>query len=209
MPNSVEALIVVGLVLTPGYLCLWFYRQILKSPSKQSDIELILATIALGVLTNGILFPIMGRNILRYYVDNVLFDHQWYVFLWCLLTILVVPTLVGVGLGRAVNSDRKLLRIVSLDSISRTPDAWDFAMNRETGCYVVVYLKNGELIAGTYGQGSFASSDQNRPDLYIEKRWDLAEDGYLDTPERANLGVWLSHDTIARVDFVPSEGETL
>lgn len=48
---------------------------------------------------------------------------------------------------------------------------------------------------------SFASSDPDLRDIYIEELWTADQDGWFDQPYPTNQGIWISGDQIARVEF--------
>jgi hypothetical protein len=201
MPTSIEAITIIALALTPGYICLWFARQAIRQVSKQSEAEFLISTVAVGVVVNVLIFPLLGHRILRYYRNDTLLDHEWLVLLWGVITIFVVPVLLGLGIGRLINRFARYLGPIGLDPVGRIPHAWDFAMRRKQGYYVRVWLNDGQVVAGKYSIGSFASSDRERADLFLEEVWFVDEDGYFLAAIPNSAGVWIAPDCISRVEF--------
>ncbi len=66
--------------------------------------------------------------------------------------------------------------------------------------YVRVRLKEGGLVLGWYGQGSFASSDAGNGDLYLEEQW-RDDDGWFAEPLPTTRGVWIRGSEIVSVEF--------
>lgn len=208
MPTSIEALTIVALVLTPGYICIWCARQMIRQVSKQSEVEFLISTVAVGVVVNLIVFPILGRCVLGYYRNGTVLDHDWLIFTWGILTIFVGPILLGLGIGWLINRFSRFLGPIGLDPVGRIPHAWDFVMRRQEGYYVRVWLKDGEVVAGKYSVGSFASSDRERADLFLEEVWSLDADGYFLAAVPNSGGVWIAPDSISRLEFIKEQGGT-
>lgn len=208
MPTSIEALTIVALVLTPGYICLWSARQAIRQFAKQSDAEFVISTVAVGVVVNAVVYPILGRVVLRHYRNGDLVDHDGLVVVWGLLTIAIVPVLLGVGIGRLINRFPRFFVPLGLDPAARVPSAWDFSMQRRQGCYVRVHLTDGQVVAGTFSRHSYASSDEKRLDLFLEQVWFVDEDGYFLAPVPDSGGVWIAPASIARVEFTETRGVT-
>ncbi len=201
MPTSVQALIVIAVAITPGYICLWIARQAIRQVSKQSDVELVLSTIAVGFVVNGMTFPIGGRQVLQRYRADTLLDRPGLLFLWAVLTIIVVPVCLGFLLGWAINRYPRFFAPVGLDATGRILHAWDYAMQRPDSYYVRVWMKEGGVIGGRYSTDSFASSDRQRPDLFLEEVWFLDGDDYFLEPDPGSAGVWIAAEGIVRVEF--------
>jgi hypothetical protein len=53
------------------------------------------------------------------------------------------------------------------------PTAWDHFFGLRRAAWLRIHLKNGRFIGGWYGPGSFASSDPEWRDLYVEQAWEL------------------------------------
>lgn len=81
-------------------------------------------------------------------------------------------------------------------------------MRRKEGYYVRVWLKDGQVVAGKYSVGSFASSDRERADLFLEEVWSVDADGYFLAAVPHSGGVWIAADSISRLEFTNVRGGT-
>ncbi len=82
------------------------------------------------------------------------------------------------------------------------PQAWDWRFSNmpRGGQFVMVTLTNGEQVAGFFGPSSFASSDSNHRDIYIEEEYDVEEGGtWASRPER--VGVLIPDREISYIEF--------
>jgi hypothetical protein len=55
-------------------------------------------------------------------------------------------------------------------------------------------------VYGVYSERSFASSDSDRRDLYLEQQL-MQRDGWFAGAYPQTMGVWLSGDSIASIEF--------
>ncbi|WAB92009.1 DUF6338 family protein [Pseudomonas citronellolis] len=78
---------------------------------------------------------------------------------------------------------------------------WDFVFKQRRCYWVIVYLKNGEKIAGKFADKSFASSAPAEEQLYLEEVW-LESDGILDRPVKQSEGVLIMTSEISRVELL-------
>lgn len=201
VPTSIEALTIIALVIAPGYILLWVMQQAIQQSSQQSDIEVLVSTVAAGVVVNTIVFPLLGRLVLRNYQNGTLLNHVWLITGWAALTIFLVPVGLGLGSSWLINRYSGALSPIGLDPVSRVPHAWDYALRRPEGYYVQVWLKNDQVVAGIYADDSFASTDRDRADLFLQQSWILDGDGDFWQPIPNSAGVWISHDCISRIEF--------
>ncbi|MCZ4260474.1 DUF6338 family protein [Limimaricola sp. G21655-S1] len=114
-----------------------------------------------------------------------------------------IPLLIGAALGISYQKEyvSRIAARCNLKIAHPVPTAWDYVFSKlEAGTWVVVTLKNYEDIYGYFGGLSFASSDLERRDIYIQDvrdyNWNPVEE-----PGRAR-GVWISEDDIVMVQFV-------
>lgn len=90
-----------------------------------------------------------------------------------------------------------------------TPKAWDAFFSKQLPCFILVHLKEGEMIGGLYNDGSFASAYPNTEDLYISEVWNINEDGQFVEKMEDTLGIWIKCEQISYLEFfdINVEGE--
>lgn len=128
-----------------------------------------------------------------------------------LFEVLVLPALLGVAFGLSLSRgwNRALLRRLSMPVQNPIRRAYDFAFlqNRSEGFVIVTYA-DGTKVYGYFGEFSLAASGQDRGDLYLERIYDIGEDGqwYESSPPR---GALLILDDLRSIEFLdPERGET-
>ena len=209
MPTTITALIIVALVLTPGYVFTQLIRRVIAHIPEATDGRFFLTIISFGTLIHGLLF-VWSTRILTYYLERSLPTHRREVFFWAITTMFVLPVVLGVIIGK-VSTWRwvdALLHRIGLGYIDRMPSAWDYVIHAGRPAYVRIHLKDGKgVIGGVYARNSFGALDPPRGDIYLEQGWQLYDDGDFAQPIVDSQGVWVSKDVMAYVEFLNREGE--
>lgn len=122
--------------------------------------------------------------------------------LFLFVIIFVSPICLGLLSGRAQQKEwvARQLRMLGFRPIHSIPTAWDWQFGREKPYWVIVTLKNGSRHYGQFGPGSFAGSDPERRDLYLEATYRLLETGEW-APEEDTGGILILADQIATIEF--------
>lgn len=128
---------------------------------------------------------------------------SWTNRLWGLSYIVVAPFLLGGILGalRRKGHFFRLMRLVRLDPVHPMPSAWDKMFSElPAGTPLVVTLKSGGSVIGTFGVDSAASNDAGWRDLYLER---IKVPG---GPPGQTRGIWLSPEQILSIETVHRTG---
>jgi hypothetical protein len=89
-----------------------------------------------------------------------------------------------------------------------TPTAWNHFFVNIEDCFILLHLKNNQLMGGLYSGKSFASSYPEKADLYVEQLWQLDEKGAFLAPVENSGGILVSFEEvhfieIFKLDFTP------
>lgn len=207
MPATIDALLIVALVLSPGYIFTQLARKIIAYIAEPTDARFFLTIVTTGMVIHALLFPWTSR-ILNYYLEQTLPIHRWETFFWALITIFVLPVVLGIGVGKlsTIQWIDATLSWVGFGYIDRMPSAWDFLMRERRPAYVRVHLKDDKgIVAGVYADKSFVSLTPARTDIYLEEGWQLDEDGNFHRAILDSQGIWIAHDVMAYVEFLNRE----
>ncbi len=109
-----------------------------------------------------------------------------------LLEVLVLPALLGTAFGLSLMRgwNRAVLRRLSMPIQNPIRRAHDFAfLQNATERFVIVTYADGTRVHGFYGQNSLAANDAGRSDLYLERLYDIDDEGqwYEQKPPRSGL----------------------
>ena len=75
--------------------------------------------------------------------------------------------------------------------LRREPTAWDYYFSERKECFVLAHLKNGDLIAGYFGNASFVSASPDETSIYLETVYDVDENGQIGHRVQNSDGVLL------------------
>jgi len=97
---------------------------------------------------------------------------------------------------------RDRVRIIAdLNPAHTTPSGWEHFFLSDRTCFVRATLNDGRVVAGRFGDRSFAGYTAETPDLYLEQRWALDEKDWFAGPVAGSLGVYIRADEIVSVEF--------
>jgi hypothetical protein len=92
--------------------------------------------------------------------------------------------------------------------INPIPKVWDAFFSRRKPCFMIVHMKNRQIIGGLYAYNSAASSYPESQDLYLQEIWELDDNGKFVKQIDGTLGLLVSGDTIDYIElFHYAEGE--
>ncbi len=123
---------------------------------------------------------------------------------FCWFTIIfIVPVLLAVMNARIIQRDglRWLYSLLGLRAINPIPTGWDWIFSTTEPCYVLITLTDGTEIAGYFGTRSMASSEPERKDIYIERVYEVPEDGSAWKEVTRSLGMHVDGSQIAYIEF--------
>jgi hypothetical protein len=197
--------------LLAGYV-VFFVRSAIAVGERPKTAELFVEAIILSLVVQ-IIMLIFSQLALALVNWESVTDHAP---LWLkslsdplLLTIqvLLIPALLGLGLGIFAKSDRKsgILRMLSLQIVHPVRRAHDFAFSDRSPCLVEVTFVDGTKVAGWYGTRSLAATDDNRTDLFLERAYIIQENGDWKEPKPGRQ-VLLKLENVRSIEFLEAKG---
>jgi len=183
---SVDRLLLFVVFFIPGLISLKIWSLLV--PSERINV----ADRALEVLTYGAL------NFAALFWVIIIANRTggWLQYLLYATVLLASPVVWPILVNLILKSKFMRGRIVH-----PTPRAWDAYFGRGHPSFILVHLKNGEMVGGLYSSRSFASSFPNEEDLYIEEVWKINENGSFDGPIEDTDGILLTGDSIEYLEF--------
>jgi hypothetical protein len=83
-----------------------------------------------------------------------------------------------------------------------TPTAWDHFFNLKEDCFMILHLKNGQLLGGMYTEKSFASAYPEKEDLYLSELWRLDEAGEFLGPVENSGGLLVNFEEVSFIEIL-------
>jgi hypothetical protein len=205
------------LLLLPGWVTTTVYRRGVPGPD-QPERTLLLQYAFSGIIVHVLLLG-WTLSLLRTLIANPT-DHVVATITWALVVLILVPAVLGLVFGYALDlveklpsnwtATRDIVGRLGVSASVRTPDAWTRTwrtikeLNREI--YVRVRKTDGSLVLGRWGTRSLASSDPRTRDLYLEQLWaDDNGDEWFHHAFEDSAGIWISGDQIAGIEFFPAD----
>jgi len=186
----------IGFVL-PGFVSISVYRLIM--PSRGWDWS---SGLLQGLFYSSLNFVVLLPLI--FYVASAAATQNQLVRAWlgAVASLLVFPALWPVLLRTVFKSER-LARKIQIPY----PSAWDYFFDSRKPVFILVHLKNGELVGGHWGARSYAGSFPNDGDIYLEAVYNVDKKGHFGEPIPDTWGILLTRDVYAYLEMfdVPEE----
>ena len=121
-------------------------------------------------------------------------------------SMMLFSSVVAVLLGSLKHSQlwRRILSKLGIYSSHTIPYAWDYAFEQKDFFYVYITLIDGAQIYGLYYFNSFASSEPDDRDIFLEKVFDVTtENDIVELKERINTkGMLTRGNQISSIEFL-------
>lgn len=207
IPATFEALIIIVLILVPGFLFLLLSRGAIAHSSELADFRYLLLVVSTGVVLQAMAWPFGGLWIVKNYTGGTLDDQQAWALVWFLMVTIVWPVTASVIFNLVILSDRVdgWLNKMGVGYDDRLPTAWDYFLRRGP-FWVKVYLKDDQVIPGEYGGVSKAGTSSKSKDLYLQQLWEVDEEGEFKEPLHDSGGAWIAYEAINFVEVIESAG---
>lgn len=193
--GSFEVVLYTCVFLLPGFII----RSILDSlvpPSRHNEAKYFLSCL---------LYSIVNCSIWSWayllLIQNVEKDLVHYLIGLLIITI-VGAAIVGVIIGLIKQKDlvKWIFSKFGVEKIHSTPAAWDYYFSKQEETWIIVTLKSGKIIYGKYSNKSFASSDPEERDLYIEQTYSVTDDLQW-VEDKKSKGILISKEEIETIEF--------
>ena len=115
----------------------------------------------------------------------------------CYITIMGVGPVLWPILWKAAATSRLFRGKI----INPTPKAWDHFFGIRRNCFILIHLKDGNLVGGLYHQKSFASSYPAHEDIYIEEVWKVDGQGLFVEKIPQSVGMLVTRDSVKYIEM--------
>lgn len=95
----------------------------------------------------------------------------------------------------------KIFSKIRINKINSIPSAWDYYFSQQAPSWIIVTLKSGKTVYGLFSSHSYASSDLDERDLYIEKTYTVNENMEW-IEDKKSGGILISMSEIETVEFI-------
>ncbi len=195
--SSFEAVFYTIGFLVPGFV--WSAAMSILVPARRSATQVrFLEFVTLSCINHGLwswaLFLIFQTGFIKRHV----FWSGWLLFGIIFLSPLALGVLSGLLQQKEFVS--RFLNWLGLRTLHHIPQAWDWHFSQGKPYWILVQLKDGAKVYGLFHRRSFASSDLEHRDLYVETQFRLTDGGEW-APVEDSGGVLIMADQIATIEF--------
>jgi hypothetical protein len=183
--------------LVPGFL--WSAVLKLFIPQRaQTGQDRFVELLTLSCINYGLwswtLFPIYQTKFYEL--------HPYWAGIWFLGIIFVSPVILGgvTGVLQQKEFVQRFLASFGLRTVHPIARAWDWHFARGYPYWVLVTLHDGSQLYGLFGSNSFAASDPEKRDLYLEAQFRVLDNGEW-APIEDTAGVLIAGDQISTIEF--------
>ncbi len=190
--------------LVPGFIIDWVLSAF-AAPRKQDSQILLLRFLTLSCAN----YALWSLPIYYSITTRLPQTHPFGAALLYAVVVLFSPIVLGVLIGGALKSPipRRMLFRLGFNTLHAVPTSWQYKFGSvKRGVWIVVTLTEGSQIAGVWGVRSFASSDSECRDLYIERVYKIGDTGQWNAVERSD-GVFIAKDQVKTIEFFEIQGD--
>ena len=179
----------------PGFVSLKAYKLLFPSQETESAKQLVEA-VTYSCINYALLFWLI------IYVENagIRTSHSFLYFAFYVFVLFVAP-IMWVLIWTKIRTSQILLK----SSPHPTVMPWDYIFGQRKPYWVIVTLKNGSKIAGSYDSKSFSSSAPGKEQLYLEETWVLNDDGGFERPRDSTKGIIILSSEMASDELFSKE----
>lgn len=135
---------------------------------------------------------------------NIEFWKDNYILLWIIIFIIVFLSPIAIALIVILFNQyeiiRKMCEYFNIRPVDTEPSAWDFKFKRIKSEWVLITLSNERTVAGFIGENSFISSNFRERDVYIDKVYEIDENGKWNKRKETD-GIWIKNEEIRSIEF--------
>lgn len=200
MDLTYETLTIITIFIVPGFFAMLIVRK--ACPMRKHIYDYILDYLFLSLLNY-----VVTSTILSFIIDKwkiTITSTNRYVL--CFVVMLMLSIVFGIFYAKILQSSifDRFLEMFNLKTIHSIPSAWEFYFSQQRPCFVVVKLKDDSLLAGLFGFHSFASSDMDNKDLYVEKAYRLVKKNKASIWEedKESDGFYVNSNDIKSIEFL-------
>ena len=191
--NATEIELLI-LFIVPGFVASRAYRLFITEKAKP-EFRLLLEWLTGSVL-------VFGPSLLVVRASFANIDAQpKTAATWLFVELLALPAVLGAAAGMLMRLDLVAKLLARVGVIHPTPTAWDYYFGKREPCYVLITLEDGHRVGGLWHEKSFASSDPDERDIYLEITWQVNSRGEFDKPIQGTKGILVPGSRIRQVEF--------
>lgn len=193
--DSFDIVFYTAIFVLPGFI-ISSIIDTMNPPKKHNDGIFLLKCIGLSLVSCGV-WCWLYKIILE--CDKL--STLWH---WVLLalTSIIGSALLGIIIAviKQFQCIDRILSKLKINTIHTTPTAWDYLFFNQGGAFIIITLMDDTKLYGWYSSESFASSDPDERDIFIELGYTVSSDGSWKEDSQSE-GFYVPKDQIKYIEF--------
>lgn len=175
----------------PGFVSLKAYELFFPSQYKDSSKQIVDA-ITYSCINYALLFWLI-----TYVERSSAKESSGFLYFLFYIFVLFLAPILWVWLWKIIRENERFQ-----DSVPHPMEKpWDYVFGKREPYWVIVTLKNGSKIAGSYDSASFASSAPAEEQLYLEEAWEMNDDGGFERPRESTKGIIILASEMVSIEY--------
>jgi hypothetical protein len=175
----------------PGFIAIKCYQLIFPGTERPTSEKLVDAVAYSSINYALLILPIIA-------VENSQLDsvHPFLYYLFYIFVLFFAPIMWVLAWKYLRTRD-----FFQKNAPHPTVKPWDYVFSQRKSYWVKITLKDGTVIAGRYGENSFASSAPAEEQIYLEEAWIVSDKGGFVRQKNNTAGVIVLHAEISHVEL--------
>lgn len=193
--DSFDTVILTSIFILPGFVISTIVERINPSHAKTTS-NYFLSCFCFSLINCACIAWLLV------YIINQQYKHAWRMWLFLFIASLVSSLVIGmlVAIIRKTNLIKKIFDKIGISSIYPIPTAWDYIFSKQEPAYVIITLNDYSVVYGLFSNNSFASSDIDKKDIFLEKTFKVNQFGEWEDDEESK-GIYISNENIIAIEF--------
>lgn len=175
----------------PGFVSLKTWSLFHRSKEVAKD-ALIFDCIFFSIINFGFLCPIVIPFLVYGWYKISALLTGLFIFVYCVAAPVLWPCL-----WNFLRKQKSLYRFIQLTY----PMPWDYFVHQRKTCYMLIHLKDDNMIGGYYGENSYASTYPDEQSVYLEKVYKIKPDGTFGEEIKDSFGLIISKEDYKYIEF--------
>jgi len=199
--ESLKAVLFTAAFLMPGFILSAVLSLLVPRRSRQAETR-FLEFFTLSCINNALWFWLFAYFLIVDFPSRRPLSFAGFL----LIALFVSPIVLGALSGHFAQRQyvARFLRRLGFRTIHYIPTAWDWHFSRQEPLWARISLKNGSVILGYFGSHSFASSNPDERDIYLEEVYAATAGGFK--PISRTHGCLVKADEISLIEFYTATG---
>lgn len=133
-------------------------------------------------------------------IENKYPKTYWFVLV---VATIIAATIIAVTIGLVQQKQiiRNIISHFNLQISHSVPNSWDYCFSRNNSSWIIVTLTDDKMVYGWFSTKSFASSDSDERDIFIEKIYSVDENNnWIEIA--SSEGIYIPKEQIKTIEFL-------